>query len=91
MVVKFFLYTLFGVFIIVGMIAEFVMWEFLSTGQWKTVRRRSTLPAYVYQDQIAFLTSQVEDERRVHQSEMYDLQRKHERELQTVRRLHVKI
>jgi hypothetical protein len=92
MMKKIFLYGLFSPVIVVVIVAQFILWEILSTGQWKTAKwRRETYFPHVYQDQIESLSYQLEEERRDHQLDKTNLQRQHEKELQVLRRKYEKV
>lgn len=85
MLIKYLFYALFSPIIVVGIIAQFVMWEIISSGRWKKYRRTRFDPTYFYQEQVASLTHRVEEERRAHQDNINDLQRKHQKEMLSLR------
>jgi hypothetical protein len=87
MISKILLYGLFSPIFITGIVAQFLVWELFSNGDWKTYNwRRQTRSPHVYQDQIESLSRQLEEERRDRQVEKQNLERQHKQELQALRR-----
>lgn len=76
---QFLYYAIASPFIIVATIASFFMWNFMSTGEWRT-RKPGYNPVILYQDQVASLSRQIREERQAHQAQMDELRRQLEKE-----------
>jgi hypothetical protein len=72
-------------FVVIATIASFIMWNFLSTGEWK-MRKRRFDPALVYQEQVTSLEWQLKEERLAHKAYVDELKQRHRKELQQQRR-----
>ena len=73
-------FTLSLPFMAIANFSQFIVWEFLSPGQWKR-RRRYSCPLLYYQDQVEYLTGDIERREIEHQQQIDDLQQQHQREL----------
>jgi len=71
-------------FLVIAATASFIMWNFMSTGEWKMKKRRFD-PAIIYQEQVASLYRQIREERQAHQAQMDELEQRRRRELQQQR------
>jgi hypothetical protein len=72
-------YALASPFIIVATVASFIMWNFLSTGEWR-LRKPGFNPVILYQEQVASLSRQMREERQAHQAQMDEMRRQLEKE-----------
>jgi hypothetical protein len=72
-------YVIASPFIIVATVASFIMWNFLSTGEWR-LRKPGFNPVILYQEQVASLSRQIREERQAHQAQMDEMRRQLEKE-----------
>jgi hypothetical protein len=84
----FFYYALSWPFILLELVMSFIMWNLLSTGDWKT-RKPGFNPIFLYQDQISSLTRQMREREMVHRAEIEKLEQRHRKELQQLRRKNI--
>lgn len=82
--VKFILYALASPILLVGIVLDFILWTFFSTGQYRVKKKRNNA-LFLAQEQVAYLVHQNREMQHAHQSQITDLQRKHEEELRRLK------
>jgi len=71
-------------FMAVGKLASFIVWDILSTGEWRK-RRPGVNPAIILQGQVDYLHHELVEAQRAHKAHVDELEQHHRKELQQLR------